>query len=213
MTSTQTPAPTLVDPVDRTAVVEQAQRDYAAEHTIELNEDEFALAKADALVRIQRGGLPATETRLIRYAHASIRAVASGSGRRRPLTRFDLIRVWLTPLLTALLTGFVLWSVRDLRDVVSTAQYPSWLPSEVIDALPRNMDWFWVLALEVGGLATLVGVVAAASATWRTHTYRTVDKLVTTVGLVLVIVLVAILAAAATWSLGMTHLVGAGGGQ
>ncbi|NKS61618.1 hypothetical protein GS966_25595 [Rhodococcus hoagii] len=213
MTSTQTAAPTLVDPVDRAAVVEQAQREYAAEHGIELTEDEFALAKAGELVRIERLGLPATETRLVKAAQAGVRYVANKSHRRRPLSVFDLVAVWVWPLLGAAMTGASMWTIRDLRESVSTAQYPSWLPSEVTDAMPRNMDWFWGTTGSLGGLLTVIAVLAAASATWWTQTYRNA-ALVAKVAVVMgAFVLMALLAAATMWAVGMTHLAGAGGGQ
>lgn len=210
MTSTQTLSSTVVDLEDRATVIEKAQREYAAEHTIELTEDEFALARADALVRIQREGLRATETRLIKKAHASIRAVANGSDRRRPLSKLDLVRVWFSPLFTAVLTGWGLWSIRDTRTSVSTAQYPSWLPSEVTTDLPRYMDWFWLMVAEVGGLMTIIAVLAAASATWRTQTFRVADKVARTAAMMAAVVLLVVIVTATSYMLAMVYLPGGG---
>ncbi|NKR53058.1 hypothetical protein GS481_02660 [Rhodococcus hoagii] len=214
MTSTQTAAPALVDPVDRAAVIEQAQRDYATEHTIELTEDEFTLAQADALVRIQRLDLPMTERRLVKVAHASIRSVANGSGRRRPLSKLDLVLVWFSPLLAAVATGWGMWAIRDLRHSAEhLPQYPSWLPSEVINDLPRYMDFFWMTVGVVGGLWTVVAVLAAASATWRTQTYRSASKIASAVGMITMIVLLVLVVSATTYATVMVNLPGAGGGQ
>lgn len=213
MTSTQTLPSAVVDIEDRGDVIEKAQREYAAAHGIELTEDEFALAKAGELVRIERLGLPATEARLVDCARAGVRHVANGSHRRRPLSVLDLIAVWGLPLFSALVTGCGLWAVWDLRQSVVTAQYPSWLPGEIIEALPGNMEFFGFAIGTLGGLATVVAAIAAAAATWRTQTYQNALSVAKVTAIVTAFVLLAFVAAATMWGTGMVNLPNAGGGQ
>lgn len=213
MTSTQTLPSAVVGIEDRGAVIEKAQREYAAEHGIELTENEFALAKAGELVRIERLGLPATETRLVKAAQAGIRGVASRSRRPRPLGRFELIGVWALPLLVVALTGAAMWAVRDLHSEVTTTQYPAWLPTDITDALPGYMDWFWVVVAIFGGLATVATLIAAASATWWTRTYATATLVARAVVTMTMLVLWTFVVVATVYAITMTGLPAAGGVQ
>lgn len=176
MTETTAQEPALVDPSDRSAFIEEAQRAYATEHEIDLTEEEFALAAAKTLVYFQRGRVPVREAVVVKRAQGSVRDVAHNSGRRRPLGRAERVELWLWPFGLVLMTGFGLWALRDVKKQTVHSEHPSWLPDSVVSALPGHLTWFEVLFFQVGAIATVVALVAAGWATFRPQTSRNMNQ-------------------------------------
>ncbi|WP_064076504.1 hypothetical protein [Prescottella equi] len=177
MTSTDAATgPATLDPEVADAI-ERAQRSYATEHGIELTENEFALAKAETLVNLERLSERPTAATMDSWACAGVRTVANQAGRRRPLSGFERAMLWLNPLVIAVVAGAGLWAARDLKNEVVTAEYPSWLPTDIAESVPGWMSWFGQGMVGVGAAMVIVAVVGSVWAAVRTQDFRTAKQL------------------------------------